>query len=799
MRTFRYMGKNTRTADRSHWGMGYLLAVILSLIVLIFAMAVTVDKVYADNSTGTVVIDALNVRSGAGTLNQAIGMVYAGESLTILGTEKDSIGGTWYRISYGGGIGYVSADYVTINSDNQYVHDNDFEAAMEQQGFPESYKPYLRQLHADYPEWVFQACHTNLDWSSVIERESPPGVSLVPGSSPASWKSMDKGAYDFNTGTYIPYDSGNWVTASKAIIKYYMDPRNFLNSGGIFQFLAHSYDGRTQTAIGLQGVLDSTFMRGDFPESGYQTYNDVLMDVGAQTGVNPYVLASMILVEQGSSGNGRSISGTVSGYEGYYNHFNIGAYASGGMDAVTRGLWYASQSGAYGRPWNNRYKSILGGAEYYSKNYVQNNKYTLYLKKFNVMNGLASVGTGQYMTNVQGAESEAAALRRGYASVLQAPMTFIIPVYKNMPEKACLKPTSAANNNNYLSSLTATGLKLSPSFGSYQTSYTLDVATSVNVVELKAKASSSEATIKGTGKISLSGTTTTAKIVVTAANGETRTYTVTIRRVAGGQVPPGTSSSSSGSIQKGVENTDINLSSSLTSSGTIRLDWVKSPGYKVDYYEVFRSTARYSGYGTSPYYKTTDGNKLYYINTKGLEPGNTYYYKIRGVRVVDGKKVYTQWSNKSWRTIKMQEPEGPEEPPSGEIPEEPPEPEKPIDPTPIEPENPGQPDSSSIQKGVEATTIRVSSAITAAGKIRLDWTKSVGYKVDYYEVFRSTARYSGYGTVAYYKTADGLKDYYVNTKDLKSGKTYYYKIRGVRMIDGKKVYTKWSNKSWRTV
>ncbi len=37
------------------------------------------------------------------------------------------------------------------------------------------------------------------------------------------------------------------------------------------------------------------------------------------------------------------------------------------MSAITRGLWYASQSGSYGRPWNSIEKSIIGGATYYGE------------------------------------------------------------------------------------------------------------------------------------------------------------------------------------------------------------------------------------------------------------------------------------------------------------------------------------------------------------------------------------------------------------------------------------------------
>lgn len=99
-----------------------------------------------------------------------------------------------------------------------------------------------------------------------------------------------------------------------------------------------------------------------------------------------------------------------------------------------------------------------------------------------------------------------------------------------------------------------------------------------------------------------------------------------------------------------------------------------------------------------------------------------------------------------------------------------------------------------MKAGVQATTIKASTVAGVKKGVKVTWKKSKGYKVDAYEVWRSTKKSSGFKKA--FTTTSGSKTSYTNTKTTK-GKTYYYRVRGVRTVEGEKIYTKWSNKCWR--
>lgn len=503
------------------------------------SMAASCLTASAANMTGSCTADVLNVRSGAGTGYSKTGTVSYGDSLTILSETTDSSGAKWYKISCGNVTGYVSAAYVQLTSSgSQDSSDADFESYMTKQGFPESYKPYLRTLHEQHPKWIFTAQKLGVDWNTALKEECVVGRNLVHSSALASWKSMEKGAYDFNGGYWYGLD-GSWVAASKEIIMYYMDPRNFLNDTYIFMFENQSYDPSYQTESGVKTILADTFMSGSYtcPDTKKKyTYSQTFMDAAKKSGVSPYHLASRCRNEQGVNGAPQSL-GTVKGYENYFNFFDIQAYATSTMTAAEMGCKYAKTTNpTYLLPWTNQYKSIVGGSIFLGTGYITKGQDTLYLQKFDMVDGGNGLYYHQYMTCVFGQANEAISLKNAYSQdILNSAMEFKIPVYNNMPDKLCPKPTSSGDNNNYLKSLSVSGTSISPKFDKFTASYTAKVNAEVSSVTVNANPLGKSAKVSGKGKVSLKTGENTVKVTCTAASGVKRTYTIKITRKAASQ------------------------------------------------------------------------------------------------------------------------------------------------------------------------------------------------------------------------------------------------------------------------
>ena len=382
---------------------------------------------------GYIAADVVNVRPTAGTDKPAKFQLKYNTKITILSSETGSDGYKWYYISHADGTGFVRSDLiynigesVPDNTTPNIMTDEEFEQYMITQGFPDSYKSLLRAMHKAHPTWILKAAQTGLDWNYVITKESALGVNTVHLTSPDAFKSKDPNAKNAD-GSYKVYDSGGYIAASREAIEYYMDPRNSFDDT-FFQFLSNSYDGNTQTLSGINTIVKGTFLGKAFPEGGYTSYADLLLNAGKRYGVNPFILASKLINEHGSDGNSGSVSGKVEGYEGYYNYFNIGAYAHSGRSAIENGLIYAKEHG-----WDSREKSIMAGTEFFAKDYIRSNKTTAYFQKFNVMNGASAVARGQYMTALWGANSTGVTLGKGYVSAYSSALTFEIPVYLSMP------------------------------------------------------------------------------------------------------------------------------------------------------------------------------------------------------------------------------------------------------------------------------------------------------------------------------------------------------------------------------
>jgi len=230
--------------------------------------------------------------------------------------------------------------------------------------FPESYQKKLAYLKYLHPNWEFKAYYTGIDWEELVstENENSEMKNTIHKGSLLDPKGLCRCGTQGDSGYY---------DASNLMVRYYIDPRNFLGEAMVFQFL----DLSSGTGITRDVVLSAT--RGTYLEK----YTDSILKAASEAQINPLHIVATIYQElgRGTDGIPRAISGTVSGYEGYYNFYNYGA--TDGAGAVERGLAKAKELG-----WNNPEYALVDGAKrVLASGYISAGQTTKYFYKFDVV------------------------------------------------------------------------------------------------------------------------------------------------------------------------------------------------------------------------------------------------------------------------------------------------------------------------------------------------------------------------------------------------------------------------------
>lgn len=461
-----------------------------------------------------------------------------GVELTLLDKNAgtgNGCSGTWYKGQYGSAVGYVCGLFAKIEEvlEEEVIKPEDYQEYSEylkELGFPDNYISKLLELHVKHPEWQFKVMNVDIDFNNFIKLEYDgysKGWSLIEdtGRYYDGYKSFDSWSYNYLTDVFSNNFSGggsNWYAASRETIAYYVDPRNFLDERYIFMFENLSYNKNYHTRDGIELMLKGTFMESGYADTENQkTYADAFIDAALKHNVSPYVLVSRVIQEIGAKGS-TIVSGKVSGYEGYYNFYNIKAYGNSASETIANGLKHAVSQG-----WNTHYKAIVGGASFLGDDYVSQGQDSLYLQKWDIVG--SNIVNHQYMQNIQAPYHEASKTYNGYknAGLINSSLVFTIPVFKNMPLET--KLPNKGNPNNYLLNLAVNGDYLFEK-ATTQTEFNLNLSMNTTSVEISAAKVSSKSTVAGTGSVSLKGEKQVIPVIVTAQNGDIRTYNINVTR-----------------------------------------------------------------------------------------------------------------------------------------------------------------------------------------------------------------------------------------------------------------------------
>lgn len=497
---------------------------------------------------------SLSLRSSTNGSKTGI-KVNCGDEVNILETvdRPNTTCPYWYKIHDGQNSGYVCGYYVNttkLSSTAQNYYNNktngdtiaSYTQILTKNGFPESYHSYLLELHARHPNWIFVAEKLNMNFDDAVVGESGNGASLLQKDAPfdEGYLSMDANTYNVLTDTFTSYPSEpGYYNASKEAIAYYMDPRNYLNEKYIFAFETLEYSKNQNTSI-VSSILSSQsfwpniysyYNKSDAILDTTGSVNSDVTDASSKIGISAVHVASRIKQEiSGISTSDSRIGGTFTynggSYSNYYNFFNIKSRCSN-CSSIYSGY-------AYEQGWNTPYKGIYGGASFMYNGYISLNQDTIYYEKFDVSTTNGHY-THQYMQNLAAPIQEGGIKYNGYVNglnnYLNTEITFVIPVYENMPTYTVTAP-KVGNPNNYLKELTIDGVSVSNfSYNTYH--YNVYLSQNTTSIRLSASSINKKAYISGLGEIKITSDNQTNEVVVTAENGKQRTYIIKFIREEG--------------------------------------------------------------------------------------------------------------------------------------------------------------------------------------------------------------------------------------------------------------------------
>ena len=469
----------------------------------------------------------VKVRESASTSADALETLSLGTNVTILkeveGTKNSSCSsGQWYQIKYyGNATGYMCKDFIE-KKEEITLQNEEFTNTFKALGFPDSYIPYLNHLHQKYPNWQFIPKQTNLIFQVAVDSEE--GKNYIQNKNP-----------NFITSSK-PAEGSSWYHANSQVTAFYMDPRNWLTEERVFMFEKQDFSTSLETQYPT--LIKAIFGSGKL---GADEYTIPMFNAGKTNQISPLLIATRIRLEVGANGSastdGHEFTWKGEKYSGFYNFFNIGAYevTIDGVDysSVTRGLAYAAKLiDRDGELWNNIETAITEGSRFLANGYVNKGQGTLYYQKFNVSpDAYYSSFTHQYMTNIQAPATEGNQSYNSYKNtdMLNQPLIFEIPIYKNMPDYTSLPNTGDTNNN--LKALEIKDFSLTPNFDTDILSYETYVPTSTTEITVEAIPESTLSTITGTGKVELPDEENTITITVKSQVGEEKKYTITIKKV----------------------------------------------------------------------------------------------------------------------------------------------------------------------------------------------------------------------------------------------------------------------------